>query len=122
MKNIIWNASLIKKIFFFLNLPFIGIVAIYTLATHTNPMESFLFGTAIILCTPYLVILTDELRDKNFKSLIEDFSLMNDTDLLKFKKQFAFIPLGYYRSLVKQAYTEELKRRFGDSVDAHDLF
>lgn len=115
MNNIRSYIPLIKRIFWYINLPFVGFSAIYTLITHQNPLESYLFNFAFFLCVPYLIIRTNELRDENFNHFSEEFRQMNDDDLLEFNKQLKFIPLGHGGSVLRSAYKTELKRRFGHS-------
>ena len=115
MNHIALYLPWVKKIFWYLNLPFVGVSAIYALITHQNPLDSYLCCAAFFLCVPYLIIRTDELRDKSFNNFSEEFRQMNDDDLLKFSKQLKFMPLGQSGSVVRSAYTTELKRRFGHS-------
>lgn len=115
MNNITSYIPLIKKMFWYLNLPFVGFSAIYALITHQNPVDSYLCYAAFFLCVPYLIIRTDELRDESFNNYSEEFRQMNDADLHEFNKKFKFMPLGHGRSVVRAAYTTELERRFGHS-------
>lgn len=103
----------IKKLFWWLNLPCLGVVSIYCITTHQNALESLLFNFAFSLCVPYLLIMVEEYRQTTMNSYQDKFSQMSDREVLDMYEQAEDLPMSQQKIMHIKVLERELEKRFG---------
>ncbi|NDH68116.1 MAG: hypothetical protein EBY22_09510 [Gammaproteobacteria bacterium] len=68
-----YGIKLLKKLFWWANLPCLLLVSLYCVVTHQNPVDSFLFIITIFLCIPYAFIRVEEYKDKTMDRIHNEF-------------------------------------------------
>ena len=105
--------KLLKKIFWWANLPGLLLASIYCVITHQNPVDSFLFIITISLCIPYAFIKVEEYKDKTMDRMHDEFSELSDKELIDTFKRAHALPSGKQKGMYIGMLESELERRFG---------
>ena len=105
--------KLLKKLFWWANLPCLILVSLYCVATHQNPVDSFLFIFTISLCIPYAFIKVEEYKDETIDRIHDEFSELSDKELLDTFKKAHTLPSGKQKGMYIGILEAELERRFG---------
>jgi Mg2+/citrate symporter len=77
-----YGIKLLKKLFWWANLPGLLLASIYCVITHQNPVDSFLFIITISLCIPYAFIKVEEHKDKMMNGMHNELSELSDKELI----------------------------------------
>jgi hypothetical protein len=104
----------LKKLFWWFNLPLLGLAAVYTLITHQFPLASFPFQLALVTCIPYAFTCSTKRQEKSIDDLVNEMSHLDDDSFLELQQTLNAMPLGHMRGLLKEAYSIEYQRRFVD--------
>ncbi len=110
-----YGIKLLKKLFWWANLPCLLLVSLYCVATHQNPVDSFLFIITISLCIPYAFIKVEEHKDKMMNEMHDEFSQLPDNELLDTFKRAHALPPGKQKGIYIEILERELERRFGST-------
>ena len=108
-----YGIKLLKKLFWWANLPCLLLVSLYCVATHQNPVDSFLFIITISLCIPYAFIRVEEYKDKTMDRIHDEFSELSDKELIDTFKRAHALPSGKQKGMYIGMLESELERRFG---------
>ena len=108
-----YGIKLLKKIFWWANLPGLLLASIYCVITHQNPVDSFLFIIAISLCIPYAFIKVEEHKDKMMNGMHNELSELSDKELIDTFKKAHTLPPGKQKGMYIGILEFELERRFG---------
>ena len=108
-----YGIKLLKKLFWWANLPCLLLVSLYCVATHQNPVDSFLFIITISLCIPYAFIKVEEYKDKTMDRIHDEFSELSDKELIDTFKRAHALPSGKQKGMYIGMLESELERRFG---------
>ena len=108
-----YGIKLLKKLFWWANLPGLIFASIYCVATHQNPVDSFLFIITISLCIPYAFIKVEEYKDKTMDRIHDEFSELSDKELIDTFKRAHGLPPGKQKGMYIGMLESELERRFG---------
>ena len=112
-RNTQYGIKLLKKLFWWANLPCLLLVSLYCVATHQNPVDSFLFIITISLCIPYAFIKVEEYKDKTMDRIHDEFSELSDKELIDTFKRAHGLPPGKQKGMYIGMLESELERRFG---------
>ena len=113
MKPASYGIKLLKKLFWWANLPGLIFASIYCVVTHQNPVDSFLFIITISLCIPYAFIRVEEYKDKTMDRIHDEFSELSDKELIDTFKRAHALPSGKQKGIYIGMLESELERRFG---------
>ena len=105
--------KLLKKLFWWANLPCLLLVSLYCVATHQNPVDSFLFIFTISLCIPYAFVKVEEYKDETIDRIHDEFSELSDRELIDTFKRAHALPSGKQKGMYIGMLESELERRFG---------
>lgn len=105
--------KLLKKLFWWANLPCLLLVSLYCVATHQNPVDSFLFIFTISLCIPYAFIKVEEYKDETIDRIHDEFFELSDKELIDTFKRAHALPSGKQKGMYIGMLESELERRFG---------
>ena len=105
--------KLLKKLFWWTNLPGLIFASIYCAVTHQNPVDSFLFIFTISLCIPYAFVKVEEYKDKTMDRIHDEFSELSDRELIDTFKRAHGLPAGKQKGMYIEMLESELERRFG---------
>ncbi len=105
--------KLLKKLFWWANLPCLLLVSFYCVATHQNPVDSFLFIFTISLCIPYAFIKVEEYKDETIDRIHDEFSELSDKELIDTFKKAHTLPPGKQKGMYIGMLESALERRFG---------
>lgn len=108
-----YGIKLLKKIFWWANLPGLIFASIYCAVTHQNPVDSFLFIITISLCIPYAFIKVEEHKDKMMNGMHDELSELSDKELIDTFKKAHTLPPGKQKGMYIGILEFELERRFG---------
>ena len=108
-----YGIKLLKKLFWWANLPCLILVSLYCVATHQNPVDSFLFIITISLCIPYAFIRVEEYKDKTMDRIHDEFSELSDKELIDTFKRAHALPSGKQKGMYIGMLESELEIRFG---------
>ena len=108
-----YGIKLLKKLFWWANLPCLLLVSLYCVATHQNPVDSFLFIITISLCIPYAFIMVEEHKDKMMNGMHDELSELSDKELIDTFKKAHTLPPGKQKGMYIGILEFELERRFG---------
>ncbi|RUR04922.1 hypothetical protein [Legionella sp. km772] len=113
----------IKKVFWWFCIPFFALTSILCFINHLNPLENTLFLVSGFFLVPRMVHYTIEAQARLKQEHIHEFQAMGATQFLNFMEEFKKIPLGSYRALCKEAYSQEYFRRYNvDIIDKIPMF
>lgn len=107
----------VKKLFWWLNMPCLGMVSAYCIATHQNALESLLFNFTACFCFPYLFVRVEEYKQKAMKGRQDSFSQMTDEQVLDMYRQSDALPMSQQKVMHQEVLKRELERRFGELED-----
>ncbi len=110
-----YGIKLLKKLFWWANLPCLLLVSLYCVVTHQNPVDSFLFIFTISLCIPYAFIKVEEYKDKTMDRMCDEFSELSDKELINTLKRAHTLPSGKQKGMYIGMLESELERRFGSA-------
>ena len=110
-----YGINLLKKLFWWANLPCLILASIYCVVTHQNPVDSFLFIFTISLCIPYAFVKVEEYKDKTMDRMNDEFSQLPDNELLDTFKRAHALPPGKQKGIFIEILERELERRFGST-------
>ena len=105
--------KLLKKLFWWANLPGLIFASIYCAVTHQNPVDSFLFIITISLCIPYAFIKVEEHKDKMMNGMHNELSELSDKELIDSFKRAHALPPGKQKGMYIGILERELEKRFG---------
>jgi len=105
--------KLLKKLFWWANLPCLLLVSLYCVATHQNPVDSFLFIFTISLCIPYAFVKVEEYKDETIDRMHDEFFELSDKELIDTFKKAHTLPPGKQKGMYIGMLESELERRFG---------
>jgi hypothetical protein len=108
-----YGIKLLKKLFWWANLPCLLLVSLYCVATHQNPVDSFLFIFTISLCIPYAFVKVEEYKDETIDRIHDEFSELSDKELIDTFKKAHALPSGKQKGMYIGILESELERRFG---------
>jgi len=108
-RHLVWFT---KKIFWLFNLPCLGLVSIYCIATHQIPLDSLLFNFAVGFCIPYLMIKVAEYRKKTMQRCHEEFDQLTDEEIINIYKKIKTARMGQQNALFREVLEQELQKRF----------
>ncbi|MEI6094900.1 MAG: hypothetical protein WCR08_08405 [Gammaproteobacteria bacterium] len=107
--------KLLKKLFWWANLPCLLLVSLYCVATHQNPVDSFLFIFTISLCIPYAFVKVEEYKDETIDRMHDEFFELSDKELIDTFKKAHTLPPGKQKGMYIGMLESELERRFGST-------
>lgn len=110
------HASLIKKIFWCISLPFLFVTSVWCFVHQLNPLDNIFFLMAVMTAMPLLLMKTFAQEDKTIDSLADDFRKMGATEFLSFIDEFRKMPLGKFRAYYKEAYRQVYLERYGKDI------
>ena len=110
-----YGIKLLKKLFWWANLPCLLLVSLYCVATHQNPVDSFLFIFTISLCIPYAFVKVEEYKDETIDRIHDEFSELSDKELIDTFKKAHTLPPGKQKGMYIGMLESELERRFGST-------
>ncbi len=108
-----YGIKLLKKLFWWANLPCLLLVSLYCVATHQNPVDSFLFIFTISLCIPYAFVKVEEYKDETIDRIHDEFFELSDKELIDTFKKAHTLPPGKQKGMYIGMLESELERRFG---------
>lgn len=108
-----YGIKLLKKLFWWANLPCLILVSLYCVVTHQNPVVSFLLIITISLCIPYAFIKVEEYKDETIDRIHDEFSELSDKELIDTFKKAHTLRSGKQKGMYIGMLESELERRFG---------